>query len=101
MRFVRRGLLFGLALAAGCAAAAGGLRDGDTVTPALAHAPIWIAGRPNLLQVRLQAVARDGADVRQLDFTGIPGGDNPTATVTFYRGDTALSPLAVTLDHRC
>jgi hypothetical protein len=89
--------LTGLVLVFGCHK---GPQDGDTITPALQGRPHWVAGQPGSLQVRLRAASADGG-VRDLDFSGIAAGANPSAAVTFYEGDRARPPVHVILDHRC
>src|SRR3954466_2836342 len=73
------------------------LTEADTVAPRLDSRPRWVAGKPGQLEVRLHARLADGG-VRDLGF----GAEDPVATVTFYRGEEALSPpLTVPLSHRC
>ena len=106
---MRRSLL--LPLLAGCAAAlvlsgcrapsASPPRPGDTVTPALTDSVSWTVGQPGQLSVRLVAQAKDGSAPRPLGLGAVPEDVNPVATVTFFKGEQAQSPVAVTLDHRC
>lgn len=76
-------------------------KAGDTVTPVLNGTPSWKAGQEASLGVRLQAKGKDDASPRSLDFiTGVSA--NPVATITFYKGDEALStPTEATFSHRC
>jgi hypothetical protein len=76
------------------------IRSGDTVTPVLASQAHWVAGASNDFKVRLRATSSSG-DARLVDFGGVPANVNPRATVTFYQGDAAQTPVEVTLDHRC
>jgi hypothetical protein len=100
MKRVLCGMALGLAtlvVATGC----GGIREGETITPVLEGPAIWTAGQTNPLKVRLRASSSEGGHVRDLGFGDIPGDANPKATITFYEGDTAQTPLTVMLDHRC
>jgi hypothetical protein len=100
MKCLRYCVLVGLCSAFGCGGAAPPVA-GDVVTPVLSSRAAWVAGKSNPFQVRLRATSGDGSNERLLDFDGIPTNANPSATVTFYQGDSALPPLAVALDHRC
>jgi hypothetical protein len=100
MKRVLCGIALGLAslvVGTGC----GGIREGDTITPVLDGPTTWKAGQPNALKVRLRSSSSDGGRVRDLGFGGIAANANPKATITFYEGDTAQTPVTVILDHRC
>jgi hypothetical protein len=100
MKRIWCGIVVGLAsllVVIGC----GGVQEGDTITPVLEGPATWQAGQPNALKVRLRSSSSDGARARDLGFGGIPADANPKATITFYEGDTAQTPVTVMLDHRC
>ncbi len=76
-------------------------RPGETVQPRLSGDLRWTAGRPGQLGVRLLAQGQDGPAPRTLGFAGLAEDANPVATVTFFEGERALTPVTVRLSHRC
>jgi hypothetical protein len=85
----------------GCNWRGGPPREGEHVTPHLSDQIQWTAGSPGQIAVRLVATGKDGSEPRRLGFGGLPPDVHPVATVTFYRGEQALPPVEVALDHRC
>jgi hypothetical protein len=87
------------AAAAGGCSDTGAPRPGEVVTPQLVLPETWKAGRTADIAVRLQA--QNASSTRSLGFNGIPENSHPLATVTFYRGEVADTPLELALSHRC
>lgn len=76
------------------------LQAGDTVQPVWLSGTAWKADAPASIAVRLQAVRADDS-ARPLGFQVMPSDANPEAVVTFYKGEESLSPIPVSLSHRC
>jgi hypothetical protein len=95
------GGLVALAVLSSCSGDGGPPRAGDTVRPVLAAGLHWTAGRPGDLRIRLEAENADGSGPRLLSNRGIPTESDPVAKITFFAGQQPLTPVAVTLSHRC
>jgi hypothetical protein len=77
------------------------LQPGEKVTPVWSGNTHWYAGHAADLSVRLQAENADGSSTRPLDFSSLPAGAHPKATITFHSGSQPMETAEVALTRRC